>query len=122
MCTHDMFTVDEDGYLYFVGRSDDIIKTRGEKVSPVEVENVMFGIEGVKEVAVVGIPDEVLGQAVRAYVVLQPGAQLTERQIRAICMTRMENFMVPKEIVLTQELPKTVTGKISKKSLGEPKS
>ncbi len=122
LCTHDMFTVDEDGYLYFVGRSDDIIKTRGEKVSPVEVENVMFGIEGVKEVAVVGIPDEVLGQAVRAYVVLQPGAQLTERQIRAICMTRMENFMVPKEIVLTQELPKTVTGKISKKSLGEPKS
>lgn len=119
LCTHDLFTVDGEGYLYFVGRSDDIIKTRGEKVSPVEVENVMFGIEGIREVAVVGIPDEVLGQAIRAYVVLQPESKLSEKQIRAICMTRMENFMVPKEVVLTAELPKTVTGKISKKTLGE---
>lgn len=119
LCTHDLFTVDEDGYLYFVGRSDDIIKTRGEKVSPVEVENAMFGIPGIREVAVVGIPDEVLGQAVRAYVVLQPDSALNEKQIRAMCLTRMENFMVPKEIVFTSELPKTTTGKISKKTLGE---
>lgn len=117
LCTHDHFTVDEDGYLYFVGRSDDIIKTRGEKVSPVEVENVMFGIAGISEVAVTGIPDDVLGQAIRAYVVLQPDSKLNERQIRAICQTRMENYMVPKEIVLTSGLPKTVTGKISKKNL-----
>lgn len=119
LCTHDLFTVDEDGYLYFVGRSDDIIKTRGEKVSPVEVENAMFAIPGIREVAVVGIPDEVLGQAVRAYVVLQSDSGLNEKQIRAMCMTRMENFMVPKEIILTFELPKTTTGKISKKTLGE---
>lgn len=120
LCTHDLFTVDEDGYLYFVGRSDDIIKTRGEKVSPVEVENAMFAIPGIREVAVVGIPDEVLGQAIRAYVVLQPHSSLSEKQIRAMCLTRMENFMVPKEIVLAPELPKTTTGKISKKTLGEP--
>jgi amino acid adenylation domain-containing protein len=119
LCTHDLFTIDEDGYLYFVGRSDDIIKTRGEKVSPVEVENAMFAIPGIREVAVIGIPDEVLGQAVRAYVVLQSDSGLSEKQIRAMCLARMENFMVPKEIILTPELPKTTTGKISKKTLGE---
>ena len=61
LCAQDHFTVDEEGFLYFVGRSDDIIKTRGEKVSPIEVENAIFDIEGVKEAAVVGVPDEALG-------------------------------------------------------------
>ena len=74
LCTHDLFTVDEDGCLYFVGRRDDIIKTRGEKVSPLEVENVLFGIAGIREAAVIGVHDEVLGEAIRAYVVLEDGA------------------------------------------------
>jgi long-chain acyl-CoA synthetase len=117
LCTHDLFTVDEDGYLYFVGRNDDIIKSRGEKVSPVEVENVMYGIPGIREVAVVGVADELLGQAVRAHVVLDSDSTLDEKQIRAICLARLENFMVPKEIVLCQSLPKTTTGKINKKAL-----
>ena len=117
LCTHDYFRVDEEGFLYFVGRSDDIIKTRGEKVSPVEVENVLHALPGVREAAVVGIPDAVLGQAVRAYVVLQAGAALGEKQIRAWCQARLENFMVPKEIVLRDELPKTHTGKVSRKAL-----
>ena len=58
LCTHDHFTVDEEGFLYFVGRRDDIIKTRGEKVSPLEVENALFAIAGVREAAVIGVPDE----------------------------------------------------------------
>jgi long-chain acyl-CoA synthetase len=119
LCTHDYFRIDEDGFLYFVGRSDDIIKTRGEKVSPVEVENVLHAIPGVREAAVIGIPDPVLGQAVRAYVVLQPGAELGERQIRAWCQAHLENFMVPKEVVVRDDLPKTSTGKVSKKLLAE---
>ncbi len=119
LCTHDYFRMDDEGFLYFVGRSDDIIKTRGEKVSPAEVENVLHHFPNVREAAVVGIPDDVLGQAIRAYVVPVPGATLNEKQIRAFCAARLENFMVPKEIVFRPELPKTATGKVSKKALVE---
>ena len=119
LCTHDLFRTDEDGFLYFVGRSDDIIKSRGEKVSPVEVENVLAGVPGIKEAAVVGVPDELLGQAVRAYVVLDPGHAMTEREFRRACMARLENYMVPRDVVFLDELPKTGSGKVRKKSLVE---
>lgn len=119
LCTHDWFRMDTEGFLYFVGRSDDIIKTRGEKVSPVEVENVLHAIDGVREAAVAGVPDELLGQAIRAWVVLQPGATLSPAQIRAQCMKRLENFMVPQQIVICAELPRTTTGKVSRKALLE---
>ena len=119
LCTQDHFRMDAEGFLYFVGRTDDIIKTRGEKVSPVEVENAMHGIAGIREVAVIGVPDEVLGQSIRAFVVLQPGATLTDKQIRVLSAQRLENFMVPKDIVIVDDLPKTTTGKVSKKLLLE---
>lgn len=119
LCTHDHFRMDAEGFLYFVGRTDDIIKTRGEKVSPVEVENVLHSIEGIREAAVVGVHDELLGQAIRAYVVLEQGSALDEKRIRMLCGARLENFMVPKEIVFRTDLPKTTTGKVSKKLLLE---
>jgi acyl-CoA synthetase (AMP-forming)/AMP-acid ligase II len=119
LCTQDWFRMDQDGLLYFVGRSDDIIKTRGEKVSPVEVENVLHGMPGIREAAVVGIPDAILGQAIRAYVALEPGATLSDKEIIKYCLARLENFMAPKEVVFLPELPKTNTGKISKKTLVE---
>ena len=119
LCTQDHFRMDADGFLYFVGRTDDIIKTRGEKVSPVEVENVLHAIDGVREAAVVGVPDELLGQAIRASVVLKSGATLTDRQIRAYCASHLENFMVPRDIVICADLPRTTTGKVSKKLLLE---
>ena len=117
LCTHDFFRVDDDGLLYFVGRSDDIIKSRGEKVSPVEVENVLHAIPGVREAAVVGVPDELLGQAVRAFVVLDPGTELSEREFRRHCMARLESYMVPRDVLFVEELPKTGSGKIRKKDL-----
>jgi long-chain acyl-CoA synthetase len=120
LCAQDHFTVDEDGFLYFVGRSDDIIKTRGEKVSPIEVENAIFDIEGVKEAAVIGVADEVLGEAIRAFVVLDEGATLTEQEIIAACRTRLENFMVPQSVEFRDSLPTTATGKVRRKSLKEP--
>ena len=119
MSTHDHFTVDADGDLYFVDRSDDIIKTRGEKVSSVEVENVLHDLDGVRQAAVVGVPDELLGQAVRAFVVLQEGATLTEKDLIRACRARLENFMVPRDVVFVDELPHTDSGKIRKKSLLE---
>ena len=117
LCTQDFFRMDADGFLYFQGRSDDIIKTRGEKVSPVEVENALHSIPGVREAAVIGFADPLLGEAIRAYVVVEPEANLTDKQLRAACATRLENFMVPKEFVFCPELPKTATGKVSKKLL-----
>jgi acyl-coenzyme A synthetase/AMP-(fatty) acid ligase len=115
--TGDWFWMDDDGMLYFVGRSDDIIKTRGEKVSPVEVESAFYRIGGVQEVAVVGVPDDVLGQAVRAYVVLAPDRQRDERKLRRDLLQELENFMIPKDIVFMDSLPKSPNGKIAKKEL-----
>ncbi len=86
-------------------------------MSPVEVENCLHGMPGVREAAVVGVPDVLLGEAIRAYVALNEGVSLTEKKIQAHCVSRLENFMVPKQVVFLPELPKTDTGKIRKKSL-----
>jgi acyl-coenzyme A synthetase/AMP-(fatty) acid ligase len=120
LCTHDLFRVDEEGFLYFVGRSDEIVKTRGEKVSPTQVEDALLGIDGVREAAVVGVPDEILGEAIRAYVVLEEESTLTEAGVIAACRSTLESYKVPKEVVILNELPKTPTGKIMKRSLVEP--
>ena len=117
LCTQDWFVMDEDGYFYFQGRSDDIIKTRGEKVSPMEVENVLYGMSGIKEAAVIGVPDVSHGQAIKAFVVLEDDVVLTHGAIQQYCAARLENFMVPKHIQTLSELPKTPNGKIRKKDL-----
>ncbi|BCM17883.1 class I adenylate-forming enzyme family protein [Mesorhizobium sp. J8] len=115
--TGDYCRMDEEGYLYFIGRGDEIIKSRGEKVAPKEVENVLVNIPGVKEAAVVGVPDELLGQAVKAFVVIEQGHIVGERQLQMECQKRLENFMVPKSIVIVPSLPRTDTGKLKKVAL-----
>ena len=115
--TGDLCRLDDEGYLYFVGRMDDIIKSRGEKVAPKEVENAIVNIDGVKEVAVIGVPDSILGQAVKAFIVLEEEARLTDKDIMRECQRRLENFMVPKHVAFVAELPKTNTGKIKKTGL-----
>ncbi len=117
LCAHDLFKMDEEGFLYFQGRNDDIIKTRGEKVSPIEVENVIYKIEGIKEVAVFGIPDVILGEAIVAYVTLHDQVQINDKEIQRNCMSQLEPFMVPQKIVFVQEMPKSSNGKIDKKEL-----
>jgi long-chain acyl-CoA synthetase len=114
--TDDLFRMDEDGYLYFVGRQDDIIKSRGEKVAPKEVENVLYQLPGVVEAAVIGVPDPIMGQAVKAFVV-PDGDELTEGKVLAHCRAHLEDFMVPKYVELWEELPKTSSGKIKKTDL-----
>ena len=79
--TGDLFKMDEEGFLYFVGRKDDIIKSRGEKVSPKEVENVLYALAGIREAAVIGVPDAVLGQAIKAVIVPTEEGGLTEQDI-----------------------------------------
>jgi acyl-coenzyme A synthetase/AMP-(fatty) acid ligase len=103
--------MDEEGYLYFVGRRDDIIKTRGEKVSPREVEDVLHQLDGVAEAAVIGIPDPILGQAIKAVVVPRAGACITEQDVFRHCGSQLEDFMVPHTIEIRDALPKTPNGK-----------
>ena len=117
--TGDLFKTDEEGYLYFVSRKDDIIKSRGEKVSPREVENVICEMPQVQQAAVIGIPDEILGQAVKAFVVLKPGVELGARDIMGHCTRRLEGFMVPKAVEFRDDLPKTSSGKVKHKALAE---
>ena len=112
----DLFRTDEDGYFYFVGRRDDIIKSRGEKVAPKEIENVLYGLPGVVEAAVIGVPDLVLGQAIKALIVAD-GVELTERDVLRHCRDHLEDFMVPQIIEFKDELPKTDSGKIKKTAL-----
>jgi acyl-CoA synthetase (AMP-forming)/AMP-acid ligase II len=115
----DLFKQDADGDLYFVARSDEIIKSRGEKVSPAEVENAIYSLPAVQEVVVAGIPDALLGQAVCAFVVVRDGETLSIQQIKHICNERLENYMVPKHVLLLSELPRTANGKLSRKLIME---
>ena len=114
--TGDLFRQDADGFFYFVARKDDIIKSRGEKVAPKEVEEVLHAMPGVAEAAVIGIPDPVLGQAVKAYVVCR-GEPLSTARVLAHCRTRLEDFMLPREVEFVDSLPRNASGKIDKLAL-----
>lgn len=115
--TGDLFRMDDAGFCYFVGRKDDIIKSRGEKVSPKEIENVLYSLPGIREAAIVGVPDELLGRALKAILVIDEGSTLQAREVIAHCMTRLEDFMVPRLIEFRASLPKTNTGKIRRAAL-----
>jgi long-chain acyl-CoA synthetase len=112
----DLFKMDSGGFLYFIARKDDIIKSRGEKVSPREIENVLYSIKGVSEAAVIGIKDTMLGQAIKAFVVVRD-KQIDKNYILRYCKEHLENFMVPKYIEIRNSLPKTGSGKIKKTGL-----
>ena len=117
LCAHDLFKMDEDGFLYFLGRNDDIIKTRGEKVSPIEVENAIYKNEGIKEVAVIGVPDVILGESIIAFVTKYDHLEITEKDIQRACMANLEPFMVPQKVIILSEMPKSNNGKIDRKEL-----
>jgi long-chain acyl-CoA synthetase len=115
--TGDLFRMDADGFLYFVGRRDDILKSRGEKVAPKEVEDALYALPGVREAAVVGVPDPMLGQAIRAIVAVEPDSGLDARTVIAHCRSRLEDFMLPREVEFREALPKSANGKIERARL-----
>ncbi len=119
LATGDLFRTDEQGFLYFVGRRDDLIKTRGEKVVPREVEEVLAAAEGVNEVAVVGVPDALLGTAVVAHVSPRDGASLEPVALRRRCAAHLESHMVPARFMIHPALPRTPNGKIDRRALAE---
>lgn len=115
--TGDLFKMDEEGYLYFISRKDDIMKIAGALASPKEIENALYEIDDVVEAAVVGVKDEILGQVAKAFVVLKKGSTLLEEDVRRHCSRSIEKFMVPKYIEILDELPKSSHGKVSRKDL-----
>jgi len=115
--TGDIFFIDDEGYMYFQGRTDDVIKSRGQKVSPREVENVLHAAPGVQEAVVVGVADPILGETVKAYVTLSGELPVTELEIQRHCAKHLEDFMVPRAIEIVDVLPRTTSGKIARRSL-----
>lgn len=112
--TGDLFKKDEDGYLYFIGRKDNMFKSAGQLISPIEVENALCECEDVVEAVIAGVEDEILGQAIKAFVVLTDESQMTEKDIIQFCSERLESHMVPKYVVFKESLPKTSSGKIQR--------
>jgi acyl-CoA ligase (AMP-forming) (exosortase A-associated) len=112
----DTVTMDEEGYLYFVGRKDDMIKTSGYRVSPTEVEEVIYSTGLVSEAAVVGVPHPTLGQAIVA-VISTSQAETPSDNLIEVCRQRLPNFMVPASIQLLHSLPRNPNGKIDRKQL-----
>jgi acyl-coenzyme A synthetase/AMP-(fatty) acid ligase len=104
--------MDEEGFVYFVGRRDNMIKSSGYRISPTEIEEVLFQSDSLREAAVIGIPNEALGHSIKAFVVSRDGEILDSDKLLAFCKERMPGYMVPKELEIVEELPKTTNGKI----------
>jgi len=117
--TGDLAVIDEEGYVTIVDRKKDMIVTGGENVYSTEVENVIYMHPAVLEVAVIGVPDENWGEAVKAVVVLKPGMKASEEEIIEFCKERLAHYKAPKSLDFVDALPKTGSGKIAKRELRE---
>jgi len=115
--TGDLGRVDEDGHLFLVGRSSEMIKSAGERIFPQEIEDVLSQLPGVQEVAVIGLPDETLGERIVAYLIAREGHTLERRDLKAHCLAAMPFVRVPKEFVVVDALPQTASGKVSRSKL-----
>jgi len=108
----DLVRTDEDGFLYYVGRRDTMIKSSGYRISPTEVEEVLFQTGKLRQAAVIGLPDEVLGQSIKAFLVAKNGEPLDGEAVLTWCAEKMPRYMVPKHFEVLNELPKTSSGKV----------
>lgn len=118
--TGDAGYLDDDGYLYIQDRVKDMIISGAENIYPAEVEGAIFGHPAVAEVAIIGVPDERWGEAVKAVVVLKPGAEANEADILQFARTRIAGFKVPKSVDFVDALPRNASGKVLKRSLRAP--
>ena len=108
----DLVKMDEEGFLYYVGRRDTMIKSSGFRISPTEVEEALFSSGKLRGAAVIGIPDEVLGQAIKALVVPRDGEHVDSEALLALCAEKLPRYMMPKWVEVLNELPKTPSGKV----------
>lgn len=117
--TTDMGYLDEDGFLYFKGRKDDMIDRGGENIHPADVENTISEFPKVRDVAVIGVPDSVMGAAVKAFVVLKQGEESFEEEILAFCCGKIADYKIPRYVEFLGELPINASGKVLKRVLRE---
>ncbi len=115
--TGDLAFKDEEGYYYITGRKKDVISSGGRAIYSPQIENVISMHPAVSEVAVIGVPDEELGEAIKAVVVLKVGRRATEEELIEWCKGRLENYQVPSSVDFISSLPKTASGKIRKVEL-----
>jgi fatty-acyl-CoA synthase len=119
MHTGDLATMDDAGYLNIVGRIKDMVIRGGENVYPREIEEFLYGVDGVADVQVVGVPDEKYGEELCAWVIVRAGASLDEDAVREHCRGRLAHFKVPRYVIFADEFPMTVTGKVQKFKMRE---
>ena len=115
--TGDLGCFDEDGYLYILDRMKDMIKPGGENVYSPEVESVLTAHPAILEAAVIGIPDQKWGEAIRAVAALRPNAALSEAELIAWCRSRISTVGCPRSVDFVQELPRLASGKVAKPEL-----
>jgi long-chain acyl-CoA synthetase len=117
--TGDLGRMDDEGFLYVVGRTKDMVKVGGERVSAKEIEEVILELREVQEVAVIGVEDAVLGEAIKAFVIASPGDGVESERVVSHCRKRLPPFKVPKFVEMVEELPRNESGKILKPALRE---
>jgi fatty-acyl-CoA synthase len=119
MHTGDLATMDDSGYLNIVGRIKDMVIRGGENIYPREIEEFLYTHPAVRDVAVVGVPDDRYGEELCAWVCLAEGSEATEEELRAYCRASLAHFKVPRYVLFVDEFPMTVTGKIQKFKMRE---
>jgi long-chain acyl-CoA synthetase len=119
LCTGDVGRFDGDGFLYHLGRKDDMMIVGGLNVFPAEIENMLKQHPLVADVAVVGVPDADRGEIIKAFVVLTDGGELTEKEIISFCRERLASYKLPKLVEFKKSLPRTSIGKVARKLLKE---
>jgi acyl-CoA synthetase (AMP-forming)/AMP-acid ligase II len=118
--TGDGGSMDDEGYLTISDRKKDVIITGGENVSSIEVEDCIYGLDGVAECAVIGVPHEKWGETIKAIVVAAPGASIDEAAVIAHCKAKIAGYKAPTSVDLVEAIPRTATGKVQKFKLREP--
>jgi long-chain acyl-CoA synthetase len=119
LSTGDMVRMDKDGFFFILDRKKDMIKSGGMNVYPREVDECLCGHPKVKEACVVGIPQDLRGEKIKAFVVLKEGVSATATEILEYCRQRLAKFKVPKQVEFRAELPKTLVGKVLRRKLLE---
>ena len=120
--TGDLAKADDEGFIYIVDREKDMYISGGENVYPAEVENVLYQLEEVAELAVIGVPDKRWGETGKLFVVLKKNKSLKKEQIIEHCIKNLAKFKVPTEIEFIDILPRNATGKVLKRNLKEMKA
>jgi fatty-acyl-CoA synthase len=119
MHTGDIATMDEDGYLNIAGRIKDMVIRGGENIYPREIEEYLYAHPAIKDVSVIGLPDERYGEELCAWIVLHPDGELDEEGVRAFCRGKIAHYKIPRYVRFVAEFPMTVSGKVQKYKMRE---